>query len=358
MSESSQKFRGIKNKKKYNRKPVKEESSEQSECEEHEPSDCEQESDCEPKSKTRGPGRPRKNPRRTPITRKGISPTPFEKNNIIELMYDQPMIFKKIFQFFKLLAAAQLQMIFRKDEVIIYTEDHHNYSRIRVRIDVSKINHYYCSGEIEIGIASRDMELIFNKIDKEYTSIVMSIDSSMRNRSIMVMFENDIKINEIHCVDLIAQYNKLNNEAAFTYENHMIKLECPSKYFRKTITEIKGLSKTLAISQENRLSPLIFEYITENRKIQSQHVITDQSRITLHSSLALPRSSKNTVASDARDTSFRIDINIDHIAPIAKSQIDDKIIVQIDEDCDFMTKTLIDGVFEIRTLTQLIKMGE
>lgn len=290
----------------------------------------------------KGPGRPRKTPKKEPLVRKGISKTPTNSDDHVEFLYDQPVLLKKIFQFFKSLAAAQIQIMFRPKDIIFYAEDHHKKSKIRIRIDATKLNYYYCKSALEIGVASKDLELILNKVDKEYSSVAILSSVGSTQRSITLVLENDIQIDEIHTIDLIGQYNKMENEEDFIDENYTIKFQLPSKYFKKTIGDIKTMSSQLSITQEDMESPLVFEYLTSNKKIQSKHTVKDSNKIKLASELS-------------SGESFRVDIKIDYIKPISAAQIADDVIIMTDENKAFMTKAYIDNeAIEIKTLTEII----
>jgi hypothetical protein len=290
----------------------------------------------------KGPGRPRKTPKKEPIPRKGISKTATNPDDHIEVLYEQPVLLRKIFQFFKSLAAAQIQILFRPKDIIFYAEDHHKKSKIRVRLDATKLNHYYCKSTLDVGVASKDLELILNKVDKEYSSIVLLSNLGSTQRNITLVLENDIQIDEMHTIDLVGQYDKMENESDFVDEDYMIKFQFPSKYFRKTINDIKTMSSQLSITQEDAESSLVFEYLTNNKKIQSKHTVKDNNKIKLVSELA---------AGD----SFRVDVKIDYIKPISAAQIADEVTILVDENKAFMTKAYIDNeTIEIKTLTEII----
>ncbi len=72
----------------------------------------------------KGPGRPRKTPKKEPIPRKGISKGPTDEGGVVEMLYDKPTIMKKVFQYFKTVAASQVQIIFRPKNIIFYAVDH------------------------------------------------------------------------------------------------------------------------------------------------------------------------------------------------------------------------------------------
>jgi len=290
----------------------------------------------------RGPGRPRKTQKKEPIPRKGISKNPQNPDSFVEFLYDQPIVMKKIFSFFKALAATEIQILFRPKDIIFYAIDHHDKTKIRIKIDASKINHYYCRSVLDIGISQKEMEMILNKVDKDYTSIVVLSEIESNQKNLTVVFENDIQIDELHRIDLIATYGKLENEQEFIEEDYTVKFQLPSKYFKKMINDIKSISSQLSITQEDNESPLVFEYIAANSKLQSKHTVKNSDKIKLESNLS-------------DHDSFRVDLLIDYIKPISALQIADEIYILVDENKLFMTKAYVDnGAVEIKTLTEII----
>jgi len=290
----------------------------------------------------KGPGRPRKTPKKEPIPRKGISKTPQNADSFIEVLYDQPLVMKKIFSFFRAIAAAQIQILFRPREIIFYALDHHEKTKIRVKIDASKLNHYYCRDVLDIGIDTNEMDMILNKVDKDYTSMVILSDLTNSRRVLTVVFETEIRIDEMHNLSLIGTYNKMENEEEFLNDEYTLSYELPAKYFKKTVSDIKNMSTRLGITQEDNESPLVFEYLTANKRVQSKHTVRDSNKIKLNSTL------------DDGET-FRVDICIGYIKPISSSQIADEITICVDENKPFMTKAYIDnGTIEIKTLTEII----
>lgn len=289
----------------------------------------------------KGPGRPRKNPKKEPIPRKGIVLKPTKPEYVVEFLYDLPIIIKKIISFLKSIAASQIQIIFRPDDIIIYTTDHLKKSRIRVRIDPSKINHYYCSEVIDIGINCKDLENIMNNIDRDYNSIILLSTTGNTKKNITIVLETEIQIDEIHTIDLIGQYDVMEDEEEFTNEDYKIKFTLPGKYFRKTINDLKSIKK-LSIQKEDEESPLEFAYISNNKKRKSKHVFNNYDKI-------------NFVNNLQEGETFRVDVKIDYLKPISSGNVAEDITIMVDENKKIMTKSFIDGeTIEIKTLTTII----
>jgi hypothetical protein len=290
----------------------------------------------------KGPGRPRKTPKKEPTPRRGIVSSPTIENAIIEMSYDMPVIFKKIVAFFKSLACQEIQIVFRPTEIIMYSVDHHKKSKIRIKVDASKLNHYYCKTQLDIGINCGDLERVMNKIDKDYSkiNIMSTIQNSQKN--IVIIIENDLQIDEHHVIDLIGSYTKVENEEQFINEDYAINFTLPGRYFRKMITDIKNMSGQMSIIQDGPEEFLKFGYISTNRKIQTNHIVTNTDKIKLVSKLT-------------ESDTFRVDLMISNIKPISSAHIAEEITILVDEGKALMTKALIDNnTIEIKTLTEII----
>jgi len=297
-----------------------------------------------PNKRKKGPGRPRKNPPKKEIPRHGIAQEPNDIDDVVEFIYSIPIIMKKIIVFFKNLSAAQIQILFRKEDIIFYALDHHEESKIRVRIDGKKLNHYYCKKEVNIGVNCKELELILNKVDKEYNSIFMMLTKGKTQEHITLFMENEIEIEETHIIDLIGQYKQItaDEERDFCDEDYTVKFKMPGKYFRKLINDIKTISTELSFIQDDKREPLELSYISKNKKVRSKHIIKNSKHIKLYSKLS------------SNDT-FRVTVKLDSIKPISSAHIADELVLLVDENRKFMTKALLDnGAIEIKTLTNII----
>jgi hypothetical protein len=288
------------------------------------------------------PGRPRKNPLREPKPRNGIVTTAKDDTNFIEFLYDKPLIFKKLWQYFKLMAVEKIQILFRKNEVILWSEDHHKKSTMRVRIDVDKINHYFCEDELDIGILCKNPELIMSTIDKTYTSILFVSKHNFIQKDIRVRLSNEIEIDESHRIELIGEYDKINNENKFTDEDYTIKFTLPGRYFKKMISDIKAFSDQVTIRQDGPDEPLLFEYIKNDKKIKSYHIVRNNKTINFTSKLTA-------------DDSFRIGFKIDYVRPISSSLLSENVTIYAHENKPLMFSIMMDKqTVELKILTEII----
>lgn len=266
----------------------------------------------------RKPGRPRKSVVKLPKPRNGIVLSPSDAKHYIEFLYDKPLIFKKLWQFFKLLACDKLHLSFLKDSIIIYCSDHHKKSHIRVKINCNEVNHYYCEKDLDIGLLCKNPELIMGTIDKSYNSILFLSTHDNIQRNINIVLKNDIHVEETHKIELIGEYDKSTDDAKFTDEDYKIKFKLTGKYFKKMISDIKTFSDILNIRQDDRDDNLMIEYIKHDKKIKSLHIMKNSTAIDLRSTLT-------------KDETFRTSVKIDYIKPLSSALLADNIEIYADE---------------------------
>jgi hypothetical protein len=292
--------------------------------------------------KKKRPGRPRKTPLREPRPRNGIVAIPKDETNFIEFLYDKPLIFKKIWQYFKLMAVDKIQIIFRKTEIILWGEDHHKKSKMRIKINANKINHYYCSEELDIGMSCKNPEIIMNTIDKSYTSILFLSKINYTQKDIRIILNNEIEIDESHRIELIGEYDKISNETQFLDEDYTIKFQLPGRYFKKMISDIRAFSDQITIRQDSPEDPLIFEYTKNDKKIKSYHIVRNNKTINFSSKLKA-------------DDTFRVSFKIDYVKPISSALLSENITIYAHENKPLMFSILMDkNTMELKILTEII----
>ena len=292
--------------------------------------------------KKKRPGRPRKTPVREPRPRFGIVTKPKDESNYIEFLYDKPIIFKKLWQYFKLMAVDKIQIIFRPSEIIMWSEDHHKKNKMRIKINTDKVNHYFCPEELDIGMSCKNPELIMSTIDKSYTSILFLSKTSYTQKDIRIILKNDIEIDESHRIELIGEYEKISNENMFLDTDYTIKFEFPGRYFKKMISDIRAFSDQITIRQDGPKEPLIFEYMKSDKKIKSFHIVRNNKLISFTSNLK-------------EDETFRVSFKIDYVKPISAALLSENIIIYAHENKPLMFSILMDkNAIELKILTEII----
>jgi hypothetical protein len=295
------------------------------------------------KPEKKKPGRPRKTPIRPPRSRNGIVNSPGDPSNHIEFLYDRPLIFKKIWQHFKLMAVNKMQFIFRHDEVIIWNQDHHKKSQMRTRINVDKINHYFAQEELDIGMVCKNPELIIYAIDSSYNSILFLSKEGYTKKDLRVILTNDIGIDDVHRIELVGDYDRMENEEAFLKEDeYTIKFTLPGKYFKKMVSDIKSFSDQITIKQDGKGEPIRFEYTKRDKKIRSYRTVKNSKSINLESKLK-------------EGETFRVSFKIDYIKPISSALLADEITICAHEGKPLLFIVTMDKqTVDMRILTDVI----
>jgi hypothetical protein len=255
------------------------------------------------------PGRPRIKPLRAPVERKGISSTPKKPDNGIELIYDEPMLFKKAFQLFKAMSAHELTIVFDEKEIRISASNNARKSDVLVVFDCTKMVHYYCEQKSVAVLNAPNMEMVNQVLDKNHTTVTMVLKKSSYRSSVIFIFQNDMKIDEVREVMLInpTQTNLIDINT-FDISEYPIKFSMPSKFFKKFIADSKSFADTLTIRKVGKTGNLTFSYSTDDKMIKSQHIVKDNNAISLESKI------------DDGDV-FSVSIKLDYIKPLANALI-------------------------------------
>lgn len=295
-----------------------------------------------PLTKKKKPGRPRKKPLKKPLKRNGINTSPLNTDNCIEMIYDMPSVFKRIFTLFKSMAVKEICLEFKEKTIDILTTDHLKKSHIKVIINCEKINHYYCKEPIKSYLNPKNMEKIIQVLDKNYMSIAFVLNT-ITNRSILnIIFKNEIKIDEYREIDLIQSSNNVF-DISFNTDNYPIKFDLPGKYFKKFINDISSFSDTLTINKIGS-TPLTFSYTSKDKTVKSKHIVQSPESIKLIS-----------LVSD--DDIFSSSVQIDYIKPLSSSLLSDYVSIAADTHKNMIFKVGVDNnTVEILVNTNTVKL--
>jgi hypothetical protein len=293
----------------------------------------------------RSVGRPRLLQKIDPIPKLGIVEEPQSNDNLIELSYDNVNIFKKLFSLLKLMNVKEINIQFHTNYTKIYGIDHLEKNLINIKIEATKLNHYYCEHPINITLDPKNLDKITQKIDKNYDlfSIILK-KNSYRNHLIIILNNKMLSIDESHIINLIENDSELNQlyDRTVDYNLYPLKFELPGKYFKKLINDISTFSDLFTIEKVNN-NPLRFIYKNINNTIKGYNICKDHAKLKLESTLTA-------------DDIFSVSIRIDYIKALSNSLLSDNIKIYADKENDIIFNLLIDnGVFEIIIYTAINK---
>lgn len=287
------------------------------------------------------PGRPPKNLPVEPKEKLGIIVKPDNDLHYMEFLYDNPLVFKKLWNFFKLMSVAKIHITFMMDCIVIYCNDHAKKNYIRVKIDCTKVNKYYCEKELDIGLLCKNPELVMNTIDKSCDTILFVSTKNNIQKNIEISLTNNLDIEENHKIELIGEYDKNINDKQFLDDEYAIKFKLNGKYFKKMVTDIRTFSDQLSIIKDGPNDKLTFEYTKTDKKINSMNVINNSESISLIETLG-------------PDESFRTSVKVDYIKPVANAILNDTIEIYADENKHLKFISQMDEAIQIIILTEQI----
>jgi hypothetical protein len=221
------------------------------------------------------PGRPRKRPIKPESIKKGVLTDPVTKDNIIELLYDKPVNFKKICSYWKSLNADRITFVFTPEKLYLYTRDHNENNDVQFIFDGSKMSSYYCGEERRISINFNNLELILQKLDKSYESISFVVTNNDRNKLLYIILKNEENIPEYFDMDVIMdfkdpiQYDIFDQRHTLDYQ---MEFRLKGKYFKKAISDTKHFEKQWTIEKDGSEGKLIFSYKSDNGQVRAKVV--------------------------------------------------------------------------------------
>lgn len=285
-------------------------------------------------------GRPKMiKPPPQPVQRNGIVTEPNVSAHVLELVYDEPMNIKKIFNLFKLVDMRDIRMEFKLSGVRISGSGHLKHNFIELAIDSNKMTQYYCKHNIIMIIDQRNLEKIVQKIDKSYNSIyfIAKQDSFMKELNI-VLHDQKQGIKEYHTISLLESSNNSDDNvvSSIIYSDYPLSFTLPSKYFKKVISDISKFSQDFTIERRPGI-PLSFPYDSNSKTMEVTHVFTNPDIFKVNTVLE---------TQDFLSTTVRIE----YIQSLANALLSDFVEIYVDRENMMIFKTNLDDAAFMLTL--------
>lgn len=292
--------------------------------------------------KRRGPGRPPNKPLIPLIDKKGVVNTPWDNNNRLEFIYNNPLIFKSLFTYFKNIKARDIHIKCTPTEMTFFTRDHLKSSKIFAIISCNQINWYYCKETFWIRLNRDNVEKIFSSIDKTFFKIII-IQTIDDNNSLLIIFKDSSLDKECSYKIVLSSYmedNDLYNSEDFLNDsNSLIEFVLSARQFKKTIIDASNYSDIITFEKIGD-EPLQLNYVRSN--IIYNEVYKSDEKIKLKSSIGY-------------NNTFRAVIKLNNIKSLASSMLTNEIYIYCKPDESILFKSVIDlNTISINTLTKLI----
>jgi len=272
------------------------------------------------------PGRPKKRPAFATAGVSGISANPKEQENILELAYINPTMFKKIFQLFKTFGVNEININFEPAGATIAAVDHFEKSNIFAVINGARMSHYYCKETIKITVQRINIEKILSALGKTNTRIMFILKGDYRSVLHVIVHDSEYNSEDTYDVEVAC---RTDGEIEQTDDSeYPICFKMNAKNFKTKINNIRRLSPALTIQKcGDEALQLTFD---KAQNVNWISVYNDNNRIALRSTL------------DKEDI-LSISVMIDHILPFCNSCIGDEIIFRADKQARLSMSTYLDG---------------
>jgi hypothetical protein len=296
------------------------------------------------KEKRRGPGRPPTRPPIPPVVKYGIVDSPKCSEHNIEFVFEEPMIFKSIFAYFKNLHTHDIYMRCNKEGLTLFAWDHSKASRVVIKFKGSNSILWFCDKETWIGLNRAFVEKIFASIDKSFSTISIYQDTESPD-SITISFEDsEIKKECNYCIKTthLERDDELRSAELLTSADMKYKIEftLTSKQFKKSVLDAINYTGTITY---DKIDGYPLRLMHNRVEMDFSEIYNDAEKIKLKTNLK-------------EHEHFQCDVRLANIKSLATSMVTDNVCIACDGDNYMMLRSLfenqsvsVDTIVDIRS---------
>jgi hypothetical protein len=301
----------------------------------------------------RGPGRPRKNVPRVKLDRLGITSMPVNANapepnqHYYELMYENPMMFRKIFTLFKVYSVKDINMSFMEDRVFMYSITEDKKIKLCVEIFCERMNKYYCSEPLHVTLDTEYFYTIFQTVSKDYSKIVFVTTRESYNSRMWMIFVDEegeeshyeIDINPAKENPLPAILDVLSYETEYP-----LSFELPFKYLKRKVVEYGNL----------KVDKIKIEQTVDDVGTRDLYLACETSNTRIKNKSPLKNAAKMGLISAYDGPLFSAPIYINSIKPLSSTLISDKIRICVDNQRDLICSSSLDYDMDAKSKSNIV----
>ena len=283
------------------------------------------------------PGRPKKAVISQPPDHHGICTTPFNAEDVVELVHYTPLIFKKIVTLLRGYDVANVNIDFGPEGIRILSQDHFGGTSICITINGNCMYYYYCKAPLRVSVKCENMENIFMTLAKTHSKITL-ISKAENYRSFLYVLISDGEYDATGSYEIGVIYAPDNSaETAVAYDDsaYPILFTVSSKYFKKLVSDISKISKMFIVQKDGAENL----QLTSDRKdgISWTGTYNNAEKIHLVSKLA-----PNEI--------FSASVPIDDVKPFSSSNTGEEVTIAADKVNRISFTTRIDKYKEWWTM--------
>lgn len=227
------------------------------------------------------PGRPKKqHTEAVGIVCSGIQDKPQSANNSIELVYENPVLFKKIGVLYASYRSDIIELIFDPNQLRMVAPDHTKKSTIITVIDGKCTNFYYCKEPARMSIKCEYLDNILSKITRAHSKITFIRSEDDKSKITCLLDTSAQAKTTAYDIPLVALTDKIDADT-FDDSAYPLKFELSIAEFKECV----GTKFSSTITFEKRGNgpiSLVYEKVN-NFGCVSQY--SDVSKINLKTTL-------------------------------------------------------------------------
>lgn len=294
-------------------------------------------------NKKRKPGRPpKKKIGSINIETNGIVGTPIEPDNLIEMVYENPKLFKRLLTLLKGYSVEVITWNFMPDRIEIATRGlAEGKTKIFIDIHARMLVRYFCAKSTTVTMKREDLDPVFQNVDKNNTQItIIAKEDDIKSKIYFITKNAEIDAEKNYEIQLVGRSEKdmvdKPNDAIYP-----VKFCMPGKEFKSLIQDVSKESKLITIRKDGGTEPLTIgcEITTKNNL---NMVFRNPEKIELKSEL------------DPADI-FNVSTRIQYIRPFSNSNIGDKIYISADKTQPIIFATDIDKKKYINSKGEIVE---
>jgi hypothetical protein len=285
----------------------------------------------ERKTPDRKPGRPRKQVNAAPNQVHGIVQGPATPADVVELVYCNPVMFRKLSHLYKQYNASELYLLFTPTGLTICAADHLKKSTITAFIDGNCMNMYYCTAvPIQISISIKNLETALTSIDKNCRKITFLLREENYKNTLYVILNDEGRACMRYELGIVHRPNGPEGLVQDTDIGYPLTFTLLTKQFKTQMTNLDRLGKSFVI-QKCGTDPIYFIGDSDRGTRYSMEYPNDYARLGLVCTLA---PGEILIAG----------MVLGYVDPLASGGVGDEIRISVDHERKMSFSTKMDNV--------------
>ena len=269
--------------------------------------------------KKKKPGRPRKETIQVPIAVHGIIDKPANEADLIELIYCDPLVFKRLITLLKGYQVSEVELNFDKNGMRIETKNRLGTVDILTTISGACMNLYYCKEPIKVWVKREELENTFGSLTKNHHKITWLLRENYRQLLYIIAKSAEIGSEQIFEVDVFYKKDFVQPPRIDDDSGYPIRFRIGVKYFRKAMTGVSHTANKLIIQKTGHQPLQLTVNRTQGSGVGWSEVYQESDKIGLQSAIE-----QNDI--------FNVSVELSNILPFCKYALGDNIFIAADKD--------------------------